>query len=68
MSSPLHAPQDPAPAGHPVSVILVCHICEHLWEPTGEDRIGVPLACNECGGWTMIAELAEPTPDTTGPH
>lgn len=39
-----------------------------LWEPTGEDRVGVPLACNECGGWTMIAELAEPTLDTTGPH
>lgn len=41
-------------------VVLVCTSCEHTWEPTLDDFETGHTGYPRCGGWTMIAELAEP--------
>jgi Zn finger protein HypA/HybF involved in hydrogenase expression len=41
-------------------VVLACSSCEHVYEPTEADFDGAETGCPLCGGWTFIAELAEP--------
>ncbi|MQA13469.1 MAG: hypothetical protein GEV09_04635 [Pseudonocardiaceae bacterium] len=47
----------------PTGFLLVCDSCQGTYEPTGEDvgagRSGCPDP--DCGGWTLWAQLAEPT-------
>lgn len=67
MSNPPDDPQD-CPGEHRLGIVLVCEMCDHVWEPSPEDRPGVTLACNQCGGATMLAELAEPLPAAARPR
>lgn len=43
------------------AVVLVCTVCEHLWELTVDELVGEgdSTGCSVCGGWTWMAELTE---------
>lgn len=43
-----------------VRVVLACTVCEHVCEPDLDTFDGGETGCPCCGGWTFIAELAEP--------
>jgi hypothetical protein len=70
MNSPLDVDGSRCPRAEPgPGVVLFCQSCDHAWEPSFADLGGGPVMCTQCGGWTTIAELAEPTtsrPQHTG--
>lgn len=41
-------------------VVLACDTCQHTWEPDPDDFDTGQTGCPRCGGWTWLAELAEP--------
>ncbi len=50
-------------AGEPTRYVLVCHGCQHAWEPDLDRLDPGELAgggCRRCGGWTWLGEIAEP--------
>ncbi|MGH3936187.1 MAG: hypothetical protein ACRDS1_14620 [Pseudonocardiaceae bacterium] len=67
MSSPREVDGSRFPRAGP-GVVLVCESCDHVWEPSLADLDTRPVTCTRCGGWTMIAELAEPTTTTATPQ
>jgi hypothetical protein len=69
MNSPPDADGSRCPRAEPgPGVVLVCQSCDHAWEPSFADLSGGPVMCTQCGGWTTIAELAEPDPTTSRPQ
>lgn len=48
------------PAAETARVVLACTTCEHVYEPDLDTWDGGETGCPRCGGWTFIAELAEP--------
>lgn len=46
--------------GVPSGVVLACVSCQEAWELTVDDFESGATGCPHCGGWTMIAQLAEP--------
>jgi len=50
----------PTPIEQPGRVVLGCTGCEHVYEPDLDAWVRADTGCPRCGGWTFIAELAEP--------
>jgi ssDNA-binding Zn-finger/Zn-ribbon topoisomerase 1 len=40
--------------------VLACSTCQATWEPSLDDVARGNTGCPQCGGWTWIAQLAEP--------
>ncbi len=57
MPEPMIAP------GVQTRYLLICHSCEHAWEPDLTDPgelDGSETGCPRCGGWTWLGEITEP--------
>lgn len=61
MSTPPDASRSPNVAPSTPGVVLVCETCDHIWEPSPAEFGTGPVLCTQCGGWTVIGELATPT-------
>ena len=46
-----------------IRYVLICHSCEHAWEPDLADPAELTgTGCPWCGGWTWLGEITEPNP------
>jgi Zn finger protein HypA/HybF involved in hydrogenase expression len=52
----------------PMRVVLACTTCQTTWEPDLIDVAAGNTGCPTCGGWTWIAQLAEPDRVTSSGH
>lgn len=64
-TNPVNGQRYPVDAALSTGVVLTCAspTCRHTYEPDREARERADTDCPRCGGWTMAAELVEPSGD-----